>query len=148
MFYGEHAITVDDKGRMAMPADFRSLLAGYCQSQLVVTYSPYELECLWIFPKPDWERVRDEVMTLNAARHAHRLLQRKLVGSAAHVELDSSGRLSLPAAARGTTGLKKSAVLLGLGSKFELWTESAQQARAEQVISEANMSEEMLKLSF
>jgi len=147
MFTGENAITIDDKGRMALPAAYRESVAEISQNRLVVTYNPYERECLWIYPTPEWEKVRDEVMSLKSSRQAHRDLQRKLVGAATHVELDGSGRLLLPATARTTTGLKKHAVLLGMGSKFELWTESAQQARLELPISEADLTPEMENLS-
>ncbi len=101
-----------------MPAAYRESLAEICRNRLVVAYNPYERECLWLYPYPEWERVRDEVMALKGSRQAHRDLQRKLVGAATPVELDGSGRLLLPATARATTGLKKNAVLLGLGREI------------------------------
>jgi MraZ protein len=148
MFFGETAITIDDKGRMAIPSAYRDAVSELCNNCLVVTYNPYERECLWLYPKSVWEQVRDQVMGLKGQRQAHRDLQRKLVGSAAHVELDSSGRLLLPATARSTVGLQKHAVLLGMGSKFELWTEAAQRARLEQPIGDDDISDEMAQLTF
>lgn len=147
MFFGETAITIDDKGRMAVPSAYREALAALCKNCLVVTYNPYERESLWLYPKSEWERVRDQVMSLSSQRQAHRDLQRKLVGAAAHVELDASGRLMLPATARATVGMQKHAVLLGMGMKFELWTEAAQRARLEQPISEAEISADMAQLT-
>jgi MraZ protein len=147
MFFGETAITIDDKGRMAIPAAYREAVAQRCNNKMVVTYNPYESECLWLYPLPVWEQVCEQVMSLKGQRQSHRDLQRKLVGAAAHVELDSSGRLLLPAAARTTLGLQKHAVLLGMGNKFELWTEAAQRARLEQPIGDDDISDEMAQLT-
>lgn len=147
MLFGETAITIDDKGRMAIPSAYRETLSALCKNWLVVTYNPYERESLWLYPKPEWERVRDQVMSLSSQRQAHRDLQRKLVGAAAHVELDASGRLMLPATARASVGLTKHAVLLGMGMKFELWTEAAQRARLELPIGEGDISPEMAQLA-
>jgi MraZ protein len=148
MFYGEAAITIDDKGRLGVPASHRESLMAACGGRLVITYNPYEAECLWIFPQNEWERVRDQVMRLPSQKEAHRTLQRKIVGAASAVELDGNGRLLLPQAARTAAGLKKNAVLLGLGSKFELWSESAQKARLDQPIKESDVTAEMLNLQF
>lgn len=147
MFFGETAITIDDKGRMAIPSAYREAVSERCNNQLVVTYNPYESQCLWLYPKPVWEAVCEQVLRLNGQRQAHRDLQRKLVGAATHVELDSSGRLLLPAATRATAGLQKHAVLLGMGNKFELWTEAAQRARLEQPIGDDDITDEMAQLS-
>ena len=50
MFQGETAITVDDKGRLAIPTAYRELVAGACANRLVITYNPFESGCLWLFP--------------------------------------------------------------------------------------------------
>lgn len=148
MFYGESRVSIDEKGRVAIPTEYRAQLLTLCQGQLVVTYNPYERECLWLFPKPEWERVRDQVMKLPSSKAAHREFQRKLVGAACHAEWDTSARLTLPQAARLTTGLERAAVLLGMGQKFELWSENAQRARMEQPIAESAITTEMLELNF
>lgn len=147
MFFGETAITIDDKGRMAIPSGYREALSANCNNRMVVTYNPYERECLWLYPQPEWEAVRDQVMRLKGPSQAQWDLQRKLVGAAAHVELDGSGRLLLPASARSTTGLQKHAVLLGMGNKFELWTEAAQRARLEQPIRAEDITDAMASLA-
>lgn len=148
MFYGESTVAVDDKGRMAIPTSYRERLLALCGNQLVVTYNPFETECLWLFPLPEWERIRDQVMQLSSFNTAHRDLQRKLVGAAARVEPDGNGRILLPQTARQAAGLQKQAVLLGIGAKFELWSESAQRARLELPITEADISDDMRQLRF
>lgn len=146
MFQGETAITVDDKGRLAVPTAYRDLVARNCGNRLVSTYNPFESGCLWLFPHAEWERVRDEVNALSTVRAAHRALQMKLVGAAAHLEPDSAGRVLLPASQRAAAGIEKRAVLLGMGGKFELWSEQAHLAKIRQTIGEGDISEDMAEL--
>ncbi len=148
LFYGENAVSIDDKGRMSVPTSYSEALSALCQNRIVITYNPFERECLWIFPVSEWERVRDQVVSLGSFDAAHRELQRKLVGAAAHVTLDANGRFLLPHSARQAAGLSKSAVLLGMGEKFELWSDSAQQARLEQPIADSAITDAMRALRF
>jgi MraZ protein len=146
MFQGETAISVDDKGRMAIPTAYRELIARVCNNHLVVAYNPFEHGCLWVFPQPDWERVRDQVNALSTVKRVHRDLQLKLVGAATQVELDGAARVLLPASQRATSGIGKKAVLLGMGNKFELWSEEAHLAKIQQTIGEDDVSEDMAGL--
>jgi MraZ protein len=118
MFQGETAITIDDKGRLAIPTASRELVAR-AGNRLVVTYNPYESGCLWLYPEAEWETVRDQVNALPNAKRVHRNLQLKLVGAATPVELDGNGRVLVPASHRNAAGIEKKAVLLGMGNKFE-----------------------------
>jgi MraZ protein len=145
MFQGETAITIDDKGRLAIPTAARELVAR-AGNRLVVAYNPYEGGCLWLYPEAAWETVRDQVMALPNAKKVHRNLQLKLVGAATVVEPDSNGRVTLPASHRAAAGIEKKAVLLGMGGKFELWSEQAHLAQIRQTIGEDEISEDMLDL--
>ena len=145
MFQGETAITLDDKGRIAIPAAHRDLVAKN-GNRLVVTYNPFEHGCLWIFPENEWERVRDEVSALPSVKAVHRNLQMKLIGAAAHVEPDGNGRILLPASQRGAAGIEKRAVLLGMNNKFELWSEQAHLAKIRQTLGEDDITDDMADL--
>lgn len=145
-FQGETAISVDDKGRLAIPTQWRELLAAECGNRLVVTYNPFDHGCLWLFPQEEWQRVRDQVNALPSVKAVHRNLQMKLVGAAATVDLDSHARALLPASQRGAAGIEKRAVLLGMGNKFELWSEQAHLAKIRQTIGEDDVSEDMADL--
>jgi MraZ protein len=145
MFQGETAITIDDKGRLAIPTAARDLVVR-AGNRLVVAYNPYEAGCLWLYPEAAWETVRDQVMALPNAKKVHRNLQLKLVGAATVVEPDSNGRITLPASHRAAAGIEKKAVLLGMGGKFELWSEQAHLAQIRQTIGEDEISEDMLDL--
>lgn len=147
MFQGETAITLDDKGRAAIPAAYRDIVSKSSGNRLVITYNPFENGCLWIFPQDEWEQVRDRVNKLPNVKAVHRNLQMKLVGAAAHVEPDGNGRILLPARQREVTGLEKRAVLLGMGNKFELWNEQVHLAKIRETISEDQITEEMAELT-
>ncbi len=147
MFQGETAITIDDKGRLAIPTAYRDLVARECGGRLVVTYNPYESGCLWLYPVAAWEQVRDQVNALPMAKRVHRTMQLKLVGGATPVEIDGNGRALLPASHRNATGIEKRAVLLGMGSKFELWSEQAHLAQIRQTIGDDDISDAMLDLA-
>jgi MraZ protein len=146
MFQGETAITIDDKGRLAIPTSYRDVVARECGNHLVVTYNPFEAGCLYLYPLPVWEGVRDQVNKLPRTKQTSRLLQLKLVGAATFVEPDGSGRISIPASHRNAVGIEKKAVLVGMGDKFELWSEQAHLAQIRQTLGDADLGEDLLDL--
>lgn len=145
MFQGETAITLDDKGRVAIPAAYRETVAK-TGNRLVITYNPFELGCLWIFPQAAWEELRDTVVGYSSIKASHRNLQMKLIGAAAHVEPDGNGRIQIPASHRRAIGIEKHAVLLGMGGKFELWSEQAHREQIQLTLGDADLGDDLLGL--
>lgn len=148
MFQGESSISIDDKGRMAIPTAYRDTLASVAGNRLVIAYNPFDAHCLWLFPLDEWQRVRDQVNALSSFNPAHRELQRKLVGAATPLEPDGQHRVLLPPSLRQAAGIEKRAVLLGLGGKFELWSEDAHVKRVATPIAPEDVTAEMQSLSF
>jgi len=146
VFQGETAITIDDKGRLAIPTAYRDVIAQACEGRLVLTYNPFESGSLYLYPRPVWERVRDQVNALPRTKSVSRTLQLKLVGAATFVEPDGNGRIGIPASHRSAVGIDKRAVLLGMGDKFELWSEQAHHAQIRMTLSDADLGEAMLDL--
>ncbi|WP_256646244.1 division/cell wall cluster transcriptional repressor MraZ [Thermomonas paludicola] len=147
MFQGETAITIDDKGRLSIPTAYRDLVARECGNRLVVTYNPFENGCLYVYPHAVWERVRDQVNALPKTRKTSRVLQLKLVGAAAFAEPDGNARISIPASHRSAVGIEKRAVLLGMGEKFELWSEQAHHEQIRQTLGDADLGDDLLDLT-
>ena len=140
MFFGETAINLDAKGRLAVPMRYREALMEQCDNRMVLTYSAFDSGSLWLQPEETWERVRDDVLALPNFNASHRSLQRRLVGSATVVETDASSRILLPPSLRQVAGLEKRVVLLGMGGRFEIWNENTLNIkRAEE---EANLDEQ------
>jgi len=140
VFFGETAINLDAKGRLAVPMRYREALMEQCDNRMVLTYSAFDSGSLWLQPEETWERVRDDVLALPNFNASHRSLQRRLVGSATVVETDASSRILLPPSLRQVAGLEKRVVLLGMGGRFEIWNENTLNIkRAEE---EANLDEQ------
>lgn len=148
VFFGETAINLDGKGRLAIPVRYRDSIQEQCSGRMVLTYSAFDSGALWLYPENEWERVRDEVTRLSTFNPGHRSLQRKLVGSATALELDGSGRIQLPLTLRQVAGLEKRVVMMGMSSRFELWNEAIlNQKRSEEERSmNLTASEEMSRL--
>jgi len=148
VFFGETAINLDAKGRLAVPTRYREDLEAECGNRLVLTYSAFDAGCLWLYPYPEWERIRDEVMGLSTFNASHRSLQRRLVGSATQLELDSNSRILLPVTLRQVAGLEKRAVFMGMGQRFEVWNEDIlnQRRAAEEREIQEQASPEMAQL--
>jgi MraZ protein len=148
VYFGETAINLDAKGRLAMPMRYRDAIREQCDGQLVLTYNAFDSGALYLYPVQVWEGVRDQVMGLSTINPAHRSLQRKLVGSASTVEPDGNGRIQLPQTLRQVAGLEKRVVLLGMGSRFEIWNETIlNQKRTEEERSlDETASDEMTQL--
>ena len=143
MFQGETSITLDDKGRVSIPTALREVIASACGNRLVSTYNPFESGCRWLFPVTDWEALRDQVNQLSSLVAVHRNLQLKLVGAATPIDVDGNGRVLLPASQRAAASIEKRAVLLGMGRKFELWSEEAHQAKVRETIREDQVTADM-----
>lgn len=146
MFQGETAITIDDKGRLAIPTSYRDLVARACDGRLVITYNPFEAGSLYLYPMSVWEKVRDQVNALPRTKSVSRSLQLKLVGAATFVEPDASGRIGIPASHRSAVGIERRAVLLGMGDKFEIWSEQAHHEQIRKTLSDADLGEDLLDL--
>ncbi len=121
MFRGVSQLSLDAKGRIAVPARYRDLLAADCEGRLVVTVD--RDGCLLLYPAPEWERIEQTLMSRPNMNSQVRKLQRLLVGHATECELDGQGRLLVPPPLRDFAGLDKRVVLVGQGKKFEIWDE-------------------------
>ena len=121
MFRGATKVTLDAKGRMAIPTRYRDRITARCDGQLVATV---DLDyCLLIYPSPDWDEIERKLMRLPTFDKQARRLQRLMVGHAVDVEMDGHGRILLSKELREYAQLERQAMLIGQGSKFELWDE-------------------------
>ncbi len=130
MFRGIHALTLDAKGRLAIPSKHRDALAAQCLGRLVCTINP-DSRCLWLYPLPAWEEIEHVLDGLPSLDQTVRRMQRLLIGHATECDLDAQGRLLLPPPLREFAALDKHAVLIGQGKKFEIWDETEWNERRE-----------------
>lgn len=131
-FRGVTELSLDAKGRLAIPARYRDGLVNGSGGELVLTADPGG--CLLIFPRLAWEPLQHQLMSFSSFNETVRRLQRLLVGHADDVEIDAAGRILVPPALRRFAGLDKHVVLVGQGRKLELWDGSRWQAQTAQAI--------------
>lgn len=150
MFRGVHHLSIDAKGRLAMPARQRERLQVLCGGQLVATIDA-QSRCLLVYPLPTWEALEREIQQLPTLNPVVRRFQRLLIGYASDIECDTSGRLLVPPSLREYAGLDKRAVLVGQGNKLELWDEDTWLAERDKWLQlageEGAMPEEMQRLA-
>ena len=142
MFQGPSAINLDAKGRMSIPARHRDALMLQCEGRVTLTKHPDG--CLLIFPRPVWERLRQEIAAWPIAA---RDWKRIFLGSAIDVELDSAGRILIAPELRSAAGLVRDVMLLGMGSHFEVW-DALKHAESEAQTIAAGMPESLRDFSF
>lgn len=116
MFQGSSALTLDAKGRVAIPTRHRDALKSDANGQLTLTRHPDG--CLLLYPRHEWEIKREQIAALPMAA---RPFQRLLLGNAQDVDMDGSGRILVAPELRRAVNLTREAMLLGMGSHFELW---------------------------
>ena len=141
MFRGVSYVTIDAKGRMAVPVRYREQLSQLCNGEVVVTIDTEE-NCLMLYPLPAWNDVERKIEALPTFNKAARRIQRLLIGHATYIQMDRSGRLLLPAPLREYALMEKKLVLLGQINKIEIWSESHWLSRREQLIAVKDKSSE------
>ena len=122
MFYGSHAINMDAKGRIAIPARVRELLQECCQGRVVLT-AHTENRCLHLFPESQWQEILPKIEALPTFNKISRRAKLLLMGHASPLELDGNGRVLVPPTLREYAGLEKKLILVGQGKGLELWSE-------------------------
>lgn len=116
MFLGEFEHTIDDKGRVAIPARFREELG----ERFVLTRG-FE-QCLQAFPRSMWEALSEKVDRLPIGSPQARNMRRILFSPAAEVEIDRQGRILIPQGLREYAGLAEEVLITGMNTYFELWS--------------------------
>ena len=122
MFEGAVAISLDAKGRLAIPARHREPLLAAAEGSLVLTAHPHR--CLLLYPSPAWQPIRDQILKASSLDSRAAPIKRVLVGNARTEELDSAGRLLVAQELREYAKLEKTVYLVGMGSHFEIWSEA------------------------
>jgi MraZ protein len=130
-FHGAAVITLDAKGRVAIPTRHRSALLDAGKS-LILTAHPDG--CVLIYPAAEWEPVRARVEAFPSFHPQASWWKRLLLGFEEHVAPDGSGRILLPSALRVHAKLERDAMMVGQGRYFELWDSGVWAAKLGQAL--------------
>lgn len=116
MFMSEYNHTVDTKGRLIIPAKFRDQLG----EEFVVTKGMDG--CLFVYANDDWSAFEQKLTSLPLINKEARQFARFFLAGAAPVGVDKQGRILLPVNLREFAELDKDVVLVGVGSRIEIWS--------------------------
>lgn len=139
MFLGEYEHNIDQKGRLAVPAKFRSAL----DDGAVVTRGLDN--CLVLYPKKEWEALANRIATLPITDPSARAFSRFMLAGACAVDTDKQGRIMLPAYLRQYAKLGANVVVTGLYNRIEIWDKTTWSTYSSDA--EANSSEVASRLS-
>ncbi|ROP43096.1 division/cell wall cluster transcriptional repressor MraZ [Pseudokineococcus lusitanus] len=122
MFLGTHSPRLDDKGRLILPAKFRDQLAG----GLVVTKG--QERCLYVFPERAFEELHEQLRQAPVTSKQARDYARVLLAGAFDQVPDRQGRITVPQPLRTYAGLERDVVVIGAGTRIEVWDAAAWEA--------------------
>lgn len=125
MFSGEYAHSIDEKGRLTIPARFRAELArggiitrGFDQNLL-------------IYPQEYWNAITDVASQLSLTKPEDRLLWRVIYAGATDCQPDGQGRVIVPQYLRDYAGIGTEVVVVGIGKYIEVWSAEAWRGQLE-----------------
>ncbi|MDQ0164598.1 MraZ protein [Bacillus horti] len=113
---GEYQHTIDDKGRMIIPAKFRDELGEH----FVITRGLDN--CLFVYPQNEWKMIEQKLKTLPFTRSDARAFTRFFFSGAIECELDKQGRVNIAANLRQYAVLQKDCVVIGVSNRVEIWS--------------------------
>jgi MraZ protein len=124
LFRGCSTLSVDSKGRLAVPSRYRERLFCLADGNLILTLNPLD-RSLWLYPLPEWELIESKLAELSDFDRQGRRAKQMMRGYATDCQLDNQGRILIPQELREYASLGKHAVILGQGNKFEIWDEKS-----------------------
>ena len=115
MLIGEFEHSLDAKGRLIMPAKFKSAIGD----RFIVTKG---LDgCLFAFSQEEWKNFEEKLKALPLSNRNSREFTRFFLSGATECEIDKQGRFLIPNNLRESAELKKEAVIIGVGTRIEIW---------------------------
>lgn len=119
MLIGEYTHTLDEKGRVSLPAKFRKELG----KKVIITHGLDT--CLFMFSEGEWKKFSEKLSELSLVQGDKRKFSRFMLGGATEADVDGAGRILIPEFLTEFAGLKNKVVLAGLHSRVEIWSERA-----------------------
>jgi MraZ protein len=125
-FTSEYESKLDAKGRLVLPARIKAQLPAVApgapegENHELVLRRGFE-QCLLLYPMGEFKKVFSKISGLNEFNEEYRKLQRNFLSGVVTVELDSNGRFLIPKNMLTYAQVEKDAILVGLGSKVEIW---------------------------
>lgn len=139
---GEFRNTLDDKGRISLPAKLRAGLSG---NILVVTQGVEK--CLWLFTPESWNSLSEQIFSSTSLFHQQaRIIQRRIIAPAQEVEIDKAGRIAIHQSLRDYAGLSRDCIVLGIAKRLEIWDAETYRKWIEETEAEFEKASESLDI--
>ena len=119
MFLGEYHHSIDDKGRLIIPAKFRSELGD----KFIITRGIEN--CLFAYPEKRWEEIVHKLESLPFTKKDARNFTRFFLSGATVAEFDKQGRVNITSPLIKYASIEKDCVIIGTGDRLEIWSEDA-----------------------
>ncbi len=119
MFLGEYHHSIDDKGRLIIPAKFRSELGD----KFIITRGIEN--CLFAYPEKRWEEIVHKLESLPFTKKDARNFTRFFLSGATVAEFDKQGRVNITSPLINYASIEKDCVIIGTGDRLEIWSEDA-----------------------
>jgi len=123
MFIGEYKHTIDEKGRVAIPAKLRYSRIG--EEEYWVTTKGFD-HCLFVYPRNEWEEIVQRINEkLSLTKREDRSFLRMFVSPANEQIVDKQGRIAIPQGLREYAGINRDVIILGAINRIEIWSEES-----------------------
>lgn len=143
MFLGEYHHSIDEKGRMIIPAKFRDALG----SSFIMTRGLDR--CLFVYPREEWNLLEQKLKALPLMKSDARAFTRFFFSGATECELDRQGRVNIPQNLREHANLIKETVVIGVSNRVEVWSkENWEQYNKESEQSFNEIAEKLVDFDF
>jgi len=116
VFMGEFQHSIDEKGRLTIPAKFREGLGA----SFVITRGLDQ--CLFAYPMEEWKQLEEKLKTLPFTKADARAFTRFFFSGATECEWDKQGRVNIPQNLRDHAGMQKECVIIGVSNRVEVWS--------------------------
>ncbi len=117
MFIGEYTASIDDKGRISIPAKFRTQL----KTKVVVTRGLDN--SLFLYTLDEWKKLAEKLASLPISTANTRAFSRLMLAGAMDCDVDKQGRIILPGYLKDFAKINKRLVFAGLYNRIEIWSE-------------------------
>jgi MraZ protein len=124
-FRGRFDLKLDPKGRLSLPPAFRAVLPN-SSAQIVITNSRYQnLSCLHVYSLSQWQELERKIGKLSSLDPNVQAFQRFYLSGGQVIEVDAQNRILIPQSLRRFAALDSHAIVVGMGEKFEIWSEQS-----------------------
>ncbi len=121
IFSNQYNATIDDKGRVVLPSNYKKELGPDYENGFVVELDPYE-NCLNLYPIESWEKRLQFIKSkLNPNDPRQSKLLDKFYQNFSKISVAENGRLNIPKTFYEKKGVIKDVVFTGQGDRIRLW---------------------------